>query len=93
MTRVTYSPRAERDLEDIWLYTDQRWGQGQADRYTDEISQACLAIAKGHCLPRRAIGFEPYFKLSVGKHVVYFVHEDEGNFVVRVLHQSMDTNA
>lgn len=93
MTRVTYSPKAEADLEDIWRYTYREWGADQADRYTGDIFEACLAIANGQRVARRAIGFDPYFKFTVSKHVVYFVQQGDGIFVMRVLHQSMDTQA
>lgn len=31
------SPAAQRDMEDIWLYSAQKWSLAQADRYTDII--------------------------------------------------------
>lgn len=37
MTRILYSPLAEADLEDIWLYTAQRWSTEQAVTYTTEL--------------------------------------------------------
>ena len=49
------SPRAEIDLEDIWLYTLERWSAEQADRYQNEIISALEALTKGDESGRRVI--------------------------------------
>ena len=35
MAEYRLSPGAERDLADIWRYTNKRWGRAQANRYID----------------------------------------------------------
>ncbi len=35
LTAYRLTPAAQRDLEDIWLYTAQTWSMAQADRYSD----------------------------------------------------------
>lgn len=39
------TPRAESDLEEIWLYTFKTWSPEQADRYHNDIVDrlACCA--------------------------------------------------
>ncbi|HRB98138.1 MAG TPA: type II toxin-antitoxin system RelE/ParE family toxin [Nitrosomonas sp.] len=34
------TPEAARDMETIWLYTLKEWGLEQANRYTDELTEA-----------------------------------------------------
>jgi len=34
------TPEAERDVEAIWLYTLEKWGLEQANRYTDDLTEA-----------------------------------------------------
>ncbi|MCK9509999.1 MAG: type II toxin-antitoxin system RelE/ParE family toxin [Pigmentiphaga sp.] len=45
MKAVAFSPAAEADLGEIWDYTADRWGPGQADSYTDAIRDTCHALA------------------------------------------------
>lgn len=34
------TPEAELDMEAIWFYTLEEWGLEQANRYTDELTEA-----------------------------------------------------
>lgn len=45
MKRLAFSPAAEGNLEGIWDYSAKTWGPDQAERYTDEIRDACFAVA------------------------------------------------
>ena len=45
MKALSFSPRAEVDIDGIWDYSADNWGPDQADRYTDEIRDACHALA------------------------------------------------
>ncbi|MDG1209804.1 MAG: type II toxin-antitoxin system RelE/ParE family toxin [Paracoccaceae bacterium] len=47
MTRVTYSPATITDIDGIWDYTAETWGLDQADRYTDELRDACNDLSAG----------------------------------------------
>ncbi|WP_370689388.1 type II toxin-antitoxin system RelE/ParE family toxin [Neorhizobium galegae] len=39
------SPRARRDLEEIWRYTFQKWSRAKADDYYHELIDAMLELA------------------------------------------------
>jgi toxin ParE1/3/4 len=39
------APEAERDMEAIWFYTLEEWGLEQANRYTDELTDAFGQLA------------------------------------------------
>ena len=43
--RYVLSPRAQSDLDDIWNYTESRWGIDQAEIYTRQLWQHIKAIA------------------------------------------------
>ena len=90
MSRVTYSPAAAADLNDIWDYTVEEWGADQADRYTDDIQDICISLARGEKRGRTVDVREGYLKHAVGKHFVFFRPTDAGIVVIRILHQSMD---
>ena len=91
MSGVLYTPAAIADISDIWDYTAGRWGVDRADRYTDEIRDACDGLAEGSKQGRPVDVREGYLKYSVGRHLVFFVWAADGITVIRVLHQSMDT--
>ena len=92
MSRVTFSPAAIADIDGIWDYTAETWGVYQADRYTDDIRDACNGLAAGKKKGRTADVRDGYLKFSVGKHFVFFVSTGDGIAVTRVLHQQMDTD-
>lgn len=90
MSRVTFSPAAIADIDGIWDYTAETWGVDQADRYTDDIRDACEELAVDSKKGRAVDVRDGYLKYAVGKHFVFFVMAGDGIAVIRVLHQQMD---
>ncbi|CAA7627298.1 Toxin ParE1 [Candidatus Terasakiella magnetica] len=84
------SPRAETDLEDIWLYSFKNWSLEQADRYHNAIVEAFNDLATGRKGGRSVDIRDGYFKHQVGSHMVYYRFTEAGLVVVRILHQRMD---
>lgn len=86
------SPQAERDLEEIWLYTFENWSADQADRYQNQIMAAIEGLANGSRRGRRIDDIRPgYRKLPVASHFLFYRITDAGAIdVIRVLHQRMD---
>lgn len=91
MAEYRLTPAAERDLENIWLYTRQQWGTEQADRYTAILANAFAELAQA---PKIAPSCDHirsgYRRRSVELHMIYFRVTDYGIAVVRVLHDRMD---
>ncbi|PZQ48841.1 MAG: type II toxin-antitoxin system RelE/ParE family toxin [Rhodovulum sulfidophilum] len=90
MKALKFSPAAEADINGIWDYSAANWGPDQADRYTDEIRDACRALASGR-KQGRAVDVRPgYLKCLTGSHVIFF--RDLGGHleVIRVLHGKQD---
>jgi toxin ParE1/3/4 len=85
------SPRAQADIEGIWDYTMERWGEEQAVRYIRLLQDAIKAVAEK---PRRGRPCDyiraGYRKYPSGSHMIFYRTIAEGIDVVRVLHQSMD---
>ena len=86
------SPRAESDLEGIWLYTAETWSGGRADSYCSEIMDMIDLLAAGERQGRTVDVRQGYLKYPVGKHHVYFRRSDNGIEVIRILHQSMEVS-
>lgn len=94
MKKPSYSisNKAIEDLENIWLYTLEKWSEKQADRYygliIDEIEFLVENFNSGKSMEHIKEGY----RASVIKsHLVFYRKSDSGNIeVIRILHQSMD---
>lgn len=92
MTGYVLTPRARRDLSEIWDYSAVQWGAAQADRYIRLIASACAALADGRTKGRSAEAIRPgYFRQIVGSHVLFYRARKRGGIeIVRTPHQRMD---
>lgn len=90
MKALAFSPAAQADIDEIWEYSAENWGPDQADRYTDEIRDACHALADGSRHGRPVDVRPGYLKSSTGSHMIYF--RDVGDLleIIRVLHVRRD---
>ena len=83
--------RDQADIEDIWDYTAERWGMGQAEDYIRLLQKAVETIARDPRRGRTCDDIRPgYRKYSVASHVLFYRLVKDGIDVVRVLHQRMD---
>jgi toxin ParE1/3/4 len=92
MTAYVLSPRAQRDVEDIWDYTVEHWNVRQAETYIREIKFAIETVAAEPKSARACNDIRPgYWKYPAGSHVVFFRLTDNGTIdVVRILYSRMD---
>lgn len=92
MTRLVFAPAARADLDAIWTYTAERWGDPQAERYLLAIRDACQGLAAGTRHSRAADEIRAgYRKAPVGAHILFFRRTEAGAcLIVRILHQRMD---
>src|ERR1700722_2267423 len=90
MYKHRLSKRADSDIAGIADYTIRQFGINQARRYRDGLEKIFRRLAEypnsgrsaGHLAHRlRRINFE--------SHVIFFLHEDDGVLIVRILHQRM----
>ena len=88
MNRWQFSPKARREMAEIWHYTAEQWGIDQAERYIRQIERDLAAAAAGSPLLRP---FEGYLRMSSSRHACALRRDLDGNLgVLRVLHQSED---
>jgi toxin ParE1/3/4 len=87
---VHLSRRAEDDLLQIAVFTLDRWGMKQTDRYLAQLQAFCRQVAEMPAMGRSAsevrIGLR---RIEHGRHVIFFRERPDGILVVRFLHQSM----
>lgn len=91
MAEYRLTPAAERDLEAIWVYTLQKWGLEQANRYIDILSAAFADLAESPKTAPTCDRIRPgYRRRSVERHTIYFRLTNYGISIIRILHHSMD---
>jgi toxin ParE1/3/4 len=91
MREVVTRPLAIADLEGIWLYTYEHWGEQQATRYLQRLNERIVELARE---PERGRSMEAiragYRSARVGRHVLFYTFTDQVIGIERVLHDQMD---
>ena len=94
MLELRLTPRAEADLEDIWRYSAEEWGEDQADRYVDALVETFAALCEVPGMARERTEFSPPVQVHPsGRHVVVYLVDGEALLVVRVLGGRQDSAA
>jgi toxin ParE1/3/4 len=87
------SKLASKDIEDIWLYTFEKWSVEQANRYYNLILDEIEFIAEHPYSGRNYNEVRKgYFRSIIKSHLIFYrinKNNDEVE-IIRVLHQRMD---
>lgn len=87
---VRLTRAAEADLEDIWLYTFERWGPAKADAYFEEIAACMHAIADGASRSSVIAGLPGEVRVHrCARHFIFVLNEGRP-IVIAILHGRMD---
>ncbi len=85
------SKKAVSDLEEIWLYTVEKWSIEQADRYynliCDEFNYICKNINAGKSMEHVRKG---YRASKIKSHLIFYRVINNSVEVIRILHERMD---
>ena len=83
--------KAVSDLEEIWLYTVEKWPVEQADRYYslifDEINFICSNVESGKPMGHVRKG---YRASKVKSHLIFYQVKNNIVEIIRILHERMD---
>jgi toxin ParE1/3/4 len=81
-----HTPKAEADLEDIWLYTAQTWSPDQADIYIDSLTQTIETLVAMPTIARLRDEFDPPVRIHpAAEHLIIYRVEGARLLVVRIL--------
>ncbi|WP_062067690.1 type II toxin-antitoxin system RelE/ParE family toxin [Cellvibrio sp. OA-2007] len=87
--RVT--PRARDDLKSIGLYTQQKWGRLQRNKYLKQLEQRFEWLAENPLLGRNRSDIGAgFYSFPQAEHVVFYRCGLEVIEIIGVLHQEMD---
>ena len=85
------SKKAVSDLEEIWIYTVEKWSIEQADRYYnlvfDEINYICKHINTGKSMEHIR---KDYRAAKVKSHLIFYRVVSDTIEIIRILHERMD---
>lgn len=92
MAKYRLTNEALKDLEDIWIYSYEKWSVDQADRYYKLIIDEIEYIASNPLLGRSMNHIkEGYRSSKVKSHLVFYrIGLNKTIEIVRILHQRMD---
>jgi toxin ParE1/3/4 len=90
MKDLSFTPRAEADIDAIWEYSFTNWGLDQAVRYTPEIRDICDALASGRKRGRAKTVRRGYLSCPCGSHVIWYRDGGDRLEIIRVLHSAQD---
>jgi toxin ParE1/3/4 len=89
--RFTLRQMARNDLEEIWLYTRQEWGIGQADKYIRALISRFEWLSENPKIGKRRDDINPgYYSFPEGSHIIFYTLTTYGIDVIGIPHQRMD---
>jgi toxin ParE1/3/4 len=89
--RIELSQQAKEDFRDILSYTLTTWGESQLAKYRASINEALHVILHNPAAGRPSV--KPTLKvLAVEQHRIFYRTIDDTIYVVRILHERMDTS-
>lgn len=91
-SKYRLSEQGLNDLNDIWIYTLNKWSKEQADRYYDLIIGEIEFIADNFLTGKSAEQTRKNYRVTkVKSHLIFYRKiEDDIVEIVRILHQRMD---
>ncbi len=85
------TPAAERDLEDIWRYTEETWGRAQAERHVDGLWSVFQQLTRFPEMARLRKEFTPPVRVhATGRHVIVYLDTLEHIDIIRILGARQD---
>jgi toxin ParE1/3/4 len=92
--RYVISKQAVSDLEEIWIYTSEKWPVEQADRYylliIEEINYICRNGDAGKKMDHVRKG---NFASKVKSHLIFYRISNNMVEIIRILHERMDIDS
>lgn len=91
MANFYFTEQAEKDLEAIIDVTLQRWGNAQSHAYIDTLQETAQILADNPLLGTERDDLSHGLRsFPYQSHLLFYVIQQEGITIVRVLHSSVD---
>jgi toxin ParE1/3/4 len=94
VTGYVISPEAEIDLQDIFDFTAEEWGEIQAEKYLYELFTVFdLLVLRPRIGRARSELVEELRSFPSGAHIIFYMMWNDQIAIVRVLHASRDVES
>ena len=92
MAKRVLRRKALEDLENIWHYTKENWGESQADAYYRTLTEAMDFLIRFPEAGRRYEEVYPGLRgFRAGKHILFYLIRHKNTVeIIRILHERMD---
>lgn len=91
MTEYSLAEDADADLQNIYWFTHESWGENQAEIYINSLFSTFELLTQHPEMGRLRTELAKDIRSFVHKrHVIYYIVMDEEIGISRVLHGSMD---
>ena len=90
MRTVELTPKAQEDLESIWLYGFERYGEAKADYYITRFSDIFSVLSAHNVGTLRPELGDGICSLPVEQHVIFFLYARTSITVIRILSHEQD---
>ena len=90
MTAYRFTQSAREDLIEIWPYTQESWGEAQADDYQDALHLCCARIAASQAPTKPVPGLAGVRAHHCRHHYLFVIDQDTAVVIVAVLHERMN---
>lgn len=91
MADYVLSRKADADLDGVYVYTFETFGEAKADAYFMSLRDCLHTLAENPRMGRSAAFLHAGLLCHRhARHMIYYLIEDAGIFVVRILHDAMD---
>lgn len=94
MAEFEYTVKARSELLDIVRYTVDTWGQSQANEYVDRLESLAQQLAETPALGKTRDDLASkgrVLSFPNEKHILYYAATPKGISILRILHESMNT--
>lgn len=83
--------KARNDLNEIWHYSESRWGEAQADAYLREIDARIALLREQPDLGKSAEDVRAGYRvLRANRHLIFYKVSETRIDIFRILHERMD---
>jgi toxin ParE1/3/4 len=94
VTGYVISPEAQIDLQDIFIFTLEEWGEAQAEKYLFELYSIFERLVAYPLMGRaRPKLVEHLRSFPTGAHIVFYMIWNDQISIVRILHASRDVES
>ena len=92
MAKVIFRQQAIDDLNEIWVYTFEKWSEKQADQYYATLEFTCIQLGTSPEPGKKYEGITSNLRgHKIGRHIIFYqiITKDEIE-IIRILHEQMD---